>query len=664
MLKVKMQKFKKDFSLNSYDESKIYECFVNNEILNMHQPECTYKRPEVLDFCCVGGKNDMGIDGLAIKVNGYFVTSEKEVDNLIQLNHIINIEILFIQSKYQDKIDSGEYNKFTDGVYDFLSDNHCEPHNEKIEELLHIKDYIFTDKIMQSWNSSPVVKCYYSIFGEWRDNEHINGKSQSLINKIEKLNSYEDVKFRYLGSSDLSKISDENNNSLDVVINSLGSLEFEEVAGVDNSLVILCKATEYIKILNTAEGLIRKNLFFDNVRDFQGDTEINQAMMNTVETDPASFLLLNNGITIVCSSINTGNRKVTIENPQIVNGCQTSNVLFNAQKQGIPLDNVCLMIKIIATKEDGIVNSIVEGTNSQNPIYKESFEVIRDFHKAFEQFIISIQSNEQDIGKKIYYERRSKQYSKDATVPRSRMFSFDTLAHSVVSIFLKSPYDSVLHIFKLLEKYNNRIFVESQSYLPYYTSALMLLNFENFIKCSKIDHMYDKYKYLLLYITADRLAGQPLDINNRNIDELCNKIIAVVLNDEKYKEAIDKSIKIFDDCKQLWVKKYGGKYIYAIKDNPGFTKFLTTFMYGGNVNNIVIENANPTYIGKVIKVMQDRNGKYYGFIKAKPENVFFHQEDNQNIDFSEILDARVSYKLIQNEVNGKTKAKDVTIINP
>ena len=402
MINVKMQKFKNDLGLIKYNQNVLFEYFVNNAILSMHQPYCTNKRPELLEFCSVGGQNDMGIDGLAIKVNDYFVTSTKEIDDIISISRYINIEFIFIQSKFQDKIDSGDYSKYVDGIYDFLAENHYEPHNEKIDDLLQLKDYLFSDDIMQHWSNSPIIKSYYVIFGEWRDDEHIYAKSSTLKSKIDDLRAYGDIQFRYIGTPALSKICDENDNCLNIVINSLGSLEFEEVAGVDSSLMVLCKATEFVKILNTDEGLIRKSLFADNVRDYQGNTAINESMMDTLKNEPASFLLLNNGITIVCTSIVTGNRKITLTNPQIVNGCQTSNVLFLANKQGVDLDNVSVMIKIIATQQDNITNCIVKGTNSQNPVFSQSFETISEFHKNLENFISSIQIEEIDQSKKYF----------------------------------------------------------------------------------------------------------------------------------------------------------------------------------------------------------------------------------------------------------------------
>ena len=47
------------------------------------------------------------------------------------------------------------------------------------------------------------------------------------------------------------------------------------------------------------------------------------------------IFVFNNGITIVCSSYTPDNRELVIENPQIVNGCQSSYILFNAYKKDL-----------------------------------------------------------------------------------------------------------------------------------------------------------------------------------------------------------------------------------------------------------------------------------------------------------------------------------------
>lgn len=664
ILRVKIKKFAEDFGYQSLEESEKFEFFVNNLLLCMHQPETTSKNSSLLPMTSVGGQNDMGIDGIAIKVNGIFVTSTKEIDDIISMARHISVEFIFIQAKFKDKLDSGEYAKFTDGIYDFLSESHYEPHNEKIAEWLFIKDYIFSDDIIQYWKDAPIVRTYYVIFGEWREDAHIEGKAEALQAKIEQLNDYGDCFPRFLGSSNIAKICEENENSYKVVLNVLGSLEFEEVDGVSNSQVILCKASEFIKLLYTEEGVIRKSLFMDNVRDYQGDTNINKGMLDTIENDPTSFLLLNNGITVVCSDLVSSNRKVTITNPQIVNGCQTSSVLYHAAQNGYSIDDVSVLVKIIATDKHQITNSIVKGTNSQNPVFSEAFEITREFHKLLEEYIIAIQSAITNPDEKIYYERRSKQYSNDPLVKRSRTFGLDMLAHSVVSIFLQSPHDSVLHIVNLLEKYQNSIFVDTQSFQPYYSSALLCLSFEKMMQDEIIDRKYDTYKYFIIALAAEKIARHPLNINSPKIDDSCEKIISACRATDTIKTVFTECVATFEKIKEQWIEKQGTKYRHGIKDNPLFTHFFYTSFRGGNVDKIDLRAPQFDLVkrGVVISAKQDRAGRYYAFIQAYPDNVFFHSEDNPRIDFSQIIGKHVTYEMSTNPRNGKTRAKNVKVI--
>ena len=162
MIKMELKKFKDYYDIND-DENIAFEKFVNFVLLSSHQPEAFSTNSYFIDSVHVGGENDMGIDGIGIKINETFVDTCQSVDDIIKLNNKINIEFIFVQSKYKSKFDSGEFGKFKDGMLDFLSEEHNELHNDKIEALLKIKDYIFSEKIMSSWEDSPsiILLCCY-----------------------------------------------------------------------------------------------------------------------------------------------------------------------------------------------------------------------------------------------------------------------------------------------------------------------------------------------------------------------------------------------------------------------------------------------------------------------------------------------------------------------
>jgi AIPR protein len=101
-----------------------------------------------------------------------------------------------------------------------------------------------------------------------------------------------------------------------------------------------------------------------------------------------------------------GNR-FTIRDYQIVNGCQTSHVLYNCKNFG-GIDNLQVTVKIIVTDKDDVINSIIKATNHQTPVKKEELEALSAFQKKLEQYYDSYEYS--DAGERLYYERRSKQY--------------------------------------------------------------------------------------------------------------------------------------------------------------------------------------------------------------------------------------------------------------
>ena len=58
--------------------------FVIHSILSHHQPGVFASDGELLENICVGGPNDMGIDGLAIKLNDLLITGKEDAEDLLE----------------------------------------------------------------------------------------------------------------------------------------------------------------------------------------------------------------------------------------------------------------------------------------------------------------------------------------------------------------------------------------------------------------------------------------------------------------------------------------------------------------------------------------------------------------------------------------------------
>lgn len=138
--------------------------------------------------------------------------------------------------------------------------------------------------------------------------------------------------------------------------------------------------------MTTPDGLLRRNIFDDNVRDSQGFSAVNKEIYLTLKEHPEHFVLFNNGITIVCRKVTPDNGAYVLENPQIVNGCQTCSMIYQAYRKDIVLDDVQVVAKIVGSNKELVTQGIVRGANRQNIVYEEAFETTKEFHKKSERY--------------------------------------------------------------------------------------------------------------------------------------------------------------------------------------------------------------------------------------------------------------------------------------
>jgi hypothetical protein len=108
------------------------------------------------------------------------------------------------------------------------------------------------------------------------------------------------------------------------------------------------------------------------VRDWQEYTApVNEEIKETVLSDHRDrFAVMNNGITMITRTLRTLRRdRFQIEDFQVVNGCQTTHVLFDNRKEA---DNTLqIPLCLIATQNDNVIKSIIRGTNRQTKVEDE-----------------------------------------------------------------------------------------------------------------------------------------------------------------------------------------------------------------------------------------------------------------------------------------------------
>lgn len=664
IINARFKKFCESYGFSEAKENVAFERFVNHSILTAHQPDAFGADSELLNFVCVGGTDDTGIDGIGIKVNGLLVKDSQEIEDVANKFKRINVEFIFIQSKMQTNFDSGDFIKFTAGVRDFLSEKQLQPRNENINNALMIKNYLLDDDIVVMWDNNPSVRIYYVAMGKWCDSPHLNAHAEQFKKDLSQLSAYSTCNVHFIDASNLKSICDNNENSFSSTIEVVEAMPLTEVKDVNNACVALCYANELINLLSTDQGMIRKSLFEDNVRDYQGNNSVNEDILHTLEKEPEKFGLLNNGITIVCDEYKQNNRRITLKNPQIVNGCQTSHVLFLANKNGISIEKVPLQIKIISTENTDTINQIVRGTNRQSIVLDEAFETTKPFHKNLEEFFQAISTDY----KKIYYERRSKQFQHDPRIKPIEKVNLKNMIQYILSVFFNLPHVSHRHEAKLLQEFGDRVFQDHQSKLPYYTVSLLLVETERLARSGLFNNKkIESFKPQILMIFREILCGPKISIDKeKKIDAYCQIILHCIMDERYFSETLTKAIVLFEKATDYWInilkRSPDGR-----KDVPEFTNLLLSMCRSGTEETTQmlstdLDSDNDKHFGKVVKIIFDRHGDKCGFIHHINGDIFFHSNSNSSLNFDYLLNKTVSYNVIVNNKDDREQAIDVEML--
>lgn len=171
-------------------------------------------------------------------------------------------------------------------------------------------------------------------------------------------------------------------------------------------------------------------IFDKNIREYLGSTGVNKKIIDTLtnKEDRVNFFYYNNGITLICKEMSTiktvksnfnRNAQFSVINPQIVNGCQTVNSIYEVLKNVDPnsleedFKDTFVMLKVlqIDSKNDyekELYENIVKFNNSQNSIDEKTFvsnnSMFLRFQREFEKrgFLLLIKQSDKNTYKNKY----------------------------------------------------------------------------------------------------------------------------------------------------------------------------------------------------------------------------------------------------------------------
>jgi len=426
----------------------------------------------------------------------------------------------FVQSKTSSSFELSGITNFILSVKEFFKETELQFEDE-ILNLRDLKDYIYKNSIKME--RSPSLNLYYITTGKWLDDQNLITSINSGIEDLKKTDLFARIKFIPIDANKIKSLYREIKNKITREITFDKHTILPKIDGVTESYLGVLSADDLVRIITDEDGEIIKTIFYDNVRDFQGFNKVNSGIKRSIvnEGKKDKFVLLNNGITIVSKSLNKVGSSFKISDFQIVNGCQTSHVLHHL-KDSVSFE-IKIPLKLIVTDDDDTINDIIRATNSQTEVKNEAFEILKPFHKQFEEFYNSFSQEE---NKKIFYERRSKQYSGIKT-KQEKVLGLSTQIKAYVAMFLNEPQSTHRYFGELLKAYQSRLFLDNHSMYPYYTSGLALNVLEELFREKKLNPKVKRFKYHLLLMLRINIAGEKIPINvstNKKIEKHCLKI--------------------------------------------------------------------------------------------------------------------------------------------
>lgn len=479
------------------DDAEIFERFANYTVLAR-----LYGTDVPLPDFSMG--NAPGIDGIAALVNNQFVENEETLRGIAATS--IEAEFVFTQIKRSERIDEGDIRKFCAAVSDFIKHPAASAptENEDIARMRAVRDSLFDRS--QHFSEPPTAKLYYVYAGKYHTSASIESIFESLRRDLVDESCFLSQLTWVL--LDIDKIRDwyrTVTRGVSKDIQFKDRVELPPVAGVTLAVLGYMRAKDYLALLTDETGSLEQGIFYENVRAFLGNTKTNVEIATTLRSESGTsqewFPLLHNGITVVARSVVQLGSKLSLRGVQIVNGCQSSNILHELRTRVNP--ELPIPTKVIVTESSDITDSIIRGTNRQNEIKDEAFVAMDSFQKGLESFYTAF-VKQVDVRPGLVYERRAHQYEQWSGSPHLYAVSIPIQIKSFIGMFSGEPHFAHRYYGQLLEQFaygpNASLFALSHrdKFAPYYVSSLFSIQLDRLWSRMILDRQFRSFKFLLL----------------------------------------------------------------------------------------------------------------------------------------------------------------------
>ena len=447
-----------------------------------------------LESGLVGGRGDGGVDGIYLFVNGDLV---QEDTNYSGYKKNIIIDLIVFQSKTHAGFQETPIERLTTVSTDLFNlsgeDLPANAYNECSAEAIRR----FRNCYVKLAVRFPALNVYFYYASKGTNpTDSVKRKISELERKITSAIPQVKFNFQFLGASELYDLAYRQPHTP----HELQVAEMLISPGAQVGFVCLVNLPDFFNFIVDEKKALQKQLFEANVRDYQGTVKVNRAIRASLSKATEDFWWLNNGVSILATDISVGGKTLNIQDPQIVNGLQTSKEIYNYCKEA-KTDNESrkILVRIMVPKEEESRDNIIRATNSQTSVPPASLRSTDRIHRNIEEYLKT---------KGLFYDRR-KNYYKNEGKPRNKIIGIPHLAQAVMAIALRQPDQARARPSTLLNDNKNyqRVFNLRYPLDLYYVCVEGMRKIESCLKSPSLG-VEPKYRNdLRFYVAMHAIAG-------------------------------------------------------------------------------------------------------------------------------------------------------------
>ncbi len=496
------------------DSDEAFELFVANLVLKDFGVDEDAVASGVVD-----GDDDGGMDAIYLFVNGELVDESNED---ISLRKDINLELFVIQASTHHGFRETVLNSLIISNRELLNlsldDNDVEQaYNDRVLEAMGQFRRVYRQ--VASRFPSLTISYFYASPTD-TPNAKVLRKAGELEAVVVEHFSNAECTVSFLGARELVSRAQRlprRSYSLQVAENPISS-------GQGVGFVCLVNLRQFFEFIADQQGDLQVQLFEANVRDYQGSTGVNDDIRNALsQSTGEDFWWLNNGVSILASHASYGGKALTIQDPEIVNGLQTSREIYDFLKQNdASAEDRTVLVRVIVPIDDGSRDRIIKATNWQNPMPLASLRATEAIHHDIEVFF---------RGKGLFYDRRKGYYKNQGKRSRD-IVSISYVGQAVMSIILRRPDTARARPSSLLKDDNDYVAVFDPDYPidVYYVCAEAVRRVERWFRTPQSVVERKDWTNLRFYVALHAMAAlvevrNPGAVGRLSVEELTADVI-------------------------------------------------------------------------------------------------------------------------------------------